>query len=208
MLYPPELRAHRDALILPAAYDRHVPLVAALAIALFVGLAAIALLPLTLFQRYRVGTARRPARGWVIALNLAALSISVVLFLAGAAVTSAWVPHAFTYSLMGLAGGGLLGLLGLALSRWEESPGALHYTPNRWLVLGITLVVSVRVAYSFWRTWQVWRAGVEGTSLLVTAGVAGSLAAGAIVLGYYVVYWAGVRRRRHHAQPPAGPRWR
>jgi hypothetical protein len=208
MLYPPELRAHRDALILPAAYDRQVPLVAALAIALLVLLLSIALIPVTLFQRYRVGTARRLARGWVVALNLVALSISVVLFLAGAAVTSAWVPHAFTYSLMGLAGGALLGLLGLALSRWDASPRGLHYTPNRWLVLGLTLVVSARIAYGFWRTWQAWRAGVEGTSLLVTAGVAGSLAAGAIVLGYYVVYWAGVRRRLLRARHPAGPRAR
>jgi hypothetical protein len=170
-----------------------VPLIA-LAIALFVVLAAIALMPLTLVQRYRVGTARRLARGWITTLNLVAIGISTALFLAGAAVTSIWVPRAFTYALGGLVAGCAAGLLGLALTRWDASPSALHYTPNRWLVLAITLTVTCRLLYGFWRGWETWRAGMGDTSWLAASGAAGSLAAGAIVLGYYLVYWAGIRR--------------
>jgi hypothetical protein len=51
------------------------------------------------------------------------------------------------------------------------------------------------VAYGFWRSWHAWRAGIEGGSWYVAAGVAGSMAAGAVVLGYYFSYWFGVRRR-------------
>ncbi|HXW04250.1 MAG TPA: hypothetical protein VD833_03385 [Vicinamibacterales bacterium] len=171
------------------------PLVVALLFVLLILVAAIALMPVALVQRYRVGTARRPARAWVVGLNLFAVSLSTAIFLAGAGVTAIWVPNAFTYSLMGLAAGCVLGTAGLALSRWEPGPQALHYTPNRPLVLTITLLVTARVVYGLWRGWQTWRAGVEGASLLVTAGVAGSLAAGAVVLGYYLIYWAGVRRR-------------
>ena len=41
---------------------------------------------------------------------------------------------------------------------------------------------------------------MEGESWFVAAGVAGSMAAGAVVLGYYLTYWIGVRRRyRRHA---------
>jgi hypothetical protein len=41
---------------------------------------------------------------------------------------------------------------------------------------------------------------MEGESWFVAAGVAGSMAAGAVVIGYYLVYWLGVRRRwRRHA---------
>ena len=70
-----------------------------------------------------------------------------------------------------------------------------------WLVLGITLVVTARVVYGFWRTWHAWRAAYEHTAVIAAAGVAGSLAAGGVVLGYYVIYWAGVRRRiRRHAR--------
>jgi hypothetical protein len=131
----------------------------------------------------------------VAVVNLVGVSLSAALLLMAAAVTSAWVPNAFTYTAAGLAGGGLLGLLGLWLSRWEVTPRSLHYTPNRWLVLVIMLVVTARVLYGFWRGWHTWRATVDGTSWLAASGVAGSLAAGAVVLGYYLSYWAGVWRR-------------
>jgi hypothetical protein len=171
-----------------------VPLVV-LALLLFAVLASIALLPLSLIQRYRVGTARRVARRWVASINLFMLALSIVLFLMGAAVTNFWVPQAVLYTLMGLAGGVVLGVLGLMLTRWEATSRSLHYTPNRWLVLGITLIVTARVMYGFWRGWQSWRLGLDGGSWLVVSGVAGSLAAGAVVLGYYFTYWIGVRRR-------------
>ncbi len=160
-------------------------------------LAGIALLPLSLIQRYRVGTARRPARGWVITLNLFALAVSIVLFLVTAALTTVWVPNAFLYTAIGLAGGCVLGVLGLALTRWEGTPRALHYTPNALLVLLVTLVVTARVVYGLARSWQAWNAG--GGSWTAAFGVAQSMAAGAIVLGYYFTYWIGVRWRfRRH----------
>lgn len=176
-----------------AAYlGTDVPLVL-LAVALI--LAPVALMPLALVFRYRAGTARRQARGWVTTLNLVGLAISTSLFLMGAALTTIWVPHAFSYSLLGLLGGIALGIVGLWLSRWERAPQALHYTPNRWLVLGVTLVVTVRLLYGLWRGWDTWRHSAGETSWLAAVGVAGSLAAGAVVLGYYLSYWMGVRRR-------------
>ena len=171
------------------------PIVALLLLVALVVLASVALLPVSLVQRYRLGTARRPARGWVISINLAAIGISIGLFLLSSAITSAWVPQAFAYTLAGLAVGSLLGLVGLALTRWETTRPALYYTPNRWLILAITLLVTARVLFGFWRSWQAWRAGLEYTSWIAASGVAGSLAAGAIVLGYYFMYWLGVRRR-------------
>lgn len=164
-----------------------------LAIALI--LAPVALMPLALVLRYRAGTARRQARGWVVALNLGALAISTSLFLLGAALTGIWVPNAFLYSVLGLLGGIALGIIGLWVSRWERAPQSLHYTPNRWLVLGVTLIVTARFLYGFWRAWHAWRAAPGDTSWLAAFGIAGSMAAGAVVLGYYLSYWAGVRRR-------------
>jgi hypothetical protein len=160
---------------------------------------AIALLPLSLVQRYRVGSARRPARGWFIALNLGAILISTAIFLAGAAITNAWVPNAFAYTLVGVAIGCVLGIVALALTRWEPTTRALHYTPNRWLVLAVTLLVTARVLYGFWRSWHAWSAGLDSWS--AAFGVAGSMGAGAVVLGYYLAYWIGVRRRlkRHRS---------
>ena len=171
------------------------PLLFVLGAFVLVILAAIVLVPVSLVQRYRVGTARRQARGWFVTLNFVGVLLSVVIFLTGAAVTNVWVPDAFTYTLAGLGGGCALGLIGLLLTRWEVTPRSLYYTPNRWLVLAITLVVTARIAYGFWRTWQAWRAAAGDTSWIAASGVAGSLAAGAVVLGYYLAYWFGVRRR-------------
>lgn len=171
------------------------PALIALGFALFVMLAAIALMPLALLRRYRVGTSRRLARGWMIGLNMWGMVFSTLLYLLSAGVTNIWVPGALKYAALGAAAGGALGILGLALTRWERSPGALYYTPNRLLVLTITLVVTARLLYGMWRAWETWRVAADGSAWLVTSGVPQSLAAGALVLGYYTIYWAGVRGR-------------
>jgi hypothetical protein len=171
-----------------------VPLVA-LALLLLLPLIVVALMPLILVGRYRAGRARRLARPWLSTLNVIVTVFSVAFFLAMTAVTNVWVPRALASALMGLAAGCALGLLGLRLSRWESAPGSLYYTPNRWLVLGITLVVAARVVYGLWRSWNAWTAVSGDASLVVAFGIPGSLAAAATVLGYYLAYSIGVRRR-------------
>lgn len=154
--------------------------------------------PFLLVQRYRVGSARRRARGWVTKINLALMIFSTAFFVWAAALTSMWAPKAFPYSLCGLGVGAALGLLGLFLTRWERTGGTLHYTPNRFLVLLLTSAVALRILYSFWRAWHAWRTTGSSGSWLVQSGAPGSLFIGAIVLGYYVVYaigvWRGLRR--------------
>jgi hypothetical protein len=149
--------------------------------------------PFLLYLRYRTGTMRRRGREWVANVNLASLGLSAALLVWVAALTTFWVPHAFSYSLAGLLAGSLLGLLGLTLTRWEMTPRGLHYTPNRWLVLLVTLAVVTRLLYGLWRIWHAWRAAPSDSSWLASAGVAGSMAVGAVVVGYYLAYFAGVR---------------
>lgn len=153
------------------------------------------LLPFSIVQRYRTGTARRMGRRWVASLNVFMLSLSAYLFFIAASFANLWAPNALPYSFAGLACGIVVGLLGLKLTRWEPTAEGLHYTPPRVLVLLITLVVTVRVLYGFWRAWHAWHQSGAGGSWLVHAGAAGSLAMGAGVLGYYFTYWAGVARR-------------
>jgi hypothetical protein len=83
-------------------------------------------------------------------------------------------------------------VLGLRLNRWEGSSPTLHYTPNRWLVLALTVVVSVRLAFGFWRMWHAWHTSGTDHSWLANSGVAGSMATGAVVLGYYLAFWLGI----------------
>ena len=168
-----------------------IPIVAALLLvaALILGM------PFLLYLRYRTGTTRRRGYKWVATVNCLSFSLSAALLVWAAAVTTFWVPRAFHYSLAGIIAGSLLGLLGLVLTRWEITPRTIHFTPNRWLVLFITLAVVARLVYGLWRIWHAWRAAPSDGSWLATAGVAGSMAVGAVVIGYYLTYFAGVRWR-------------
>ena len=162
---------------------------------LFILFAIALALPLSLVQRYRLGTARRRARSWVATINLLALAFSTVFFFWIAALINIWAPRAFACSLLGFLAGGLLGVVGLVLTRWEESSRGLHYTPNRWLILVLTLAVVLRLIYGIWRARHAWGNHGPETSWLAAAGIAGSMSVGAVVLGYYIVYTGGVLRR-------------
>jgi hypothetical protein len=169
--------------------------VLAILIALLFGIALVFAMPLLLVLRYRAGTARRRGRRWVATINLASMLVSTGLFLWVAAMTALWVPKAVFYSLAGLMVGGVLGLLGLTLTAWEKTEQAIYFTPNRWLILVISLTVTTRLLYGLWRIWHAWRTAGPDTSWVASAGVAGSMAVGAVVLGYYLTYSAGVRWR-------------
>jgi hypothetical protein len=171
-----------------------VPLIPIVAALLFL-IALVFSMPLLLVLRYRAGTMRRRGRKWAATINLLSFLLSAALFLWVAAMTTLWVPNTFISSLAGLASGCVLGLLGLAVTRWEPSPQALYFTPNRWLVLLITLAVTARLLYGLWRIWHAWRTAGANDSWLEAAGIAGSMAVGAIVIGYYLTYSAGVRWR-------------
>jgi hypothetical protein len=182
------------------------PLLIALALIVAAFAFAVVMLPFALVFRYRAGTRRRRARVWVATINAVSLAISTTIFLISASITTRWVPYSFSFATAGLAAGAILGLLGLVLTRWERDPATLFYTPNRLLVLGITLVVTARIGYGFWRGWQTWRAAQDGTSWIAAIGIPGSLAAGALVIGYYLVYWAGLRSRAVRVARNLAPR--
>jgi hypothetical protein len=162
---------------------------------LLVPVVVIALTPLLLVQRYRAGTARRLARPWVATLNIVAMAFSTLFFLITASLTTIWFPGTFVSASIGSAIGWVLGGLGLAITRWEPTPHSLHYTPNRWLVLIVTLLVTARVLYGFFRSWSVVQAGTSGLTAVAAFGVPQSVGVAAVVIGYYLAYHAGLRWR-------------
>ena len=163
-------------------------------------LGLVALIPIALVQRYRMGTSRQRARGWLATINVVGIAFSAAILIASAGLANVWVPGAVRYTAAGLGAGCVLGIVGIWLTRWEHAPGRLHYTPNRWLVLAITLLVVARMLFGFWRAWHTWGATAAERAWLATTGVVDSMAAGAVVLGYYLAYWIGVRSRiKRHA---------
>jgi len=172
------------------------------ALLLFVVLAFAGVVLLSLALRYRAGTSRRQARRWVVSLNVWMTSFSAVFFLSFAFLLSFWVDSAFRFALIGLGCGGILGLIGLAVTRWESRPEGLFYTPSRWLALFITLAIAARFVYGWWRATHSGSNAPGDQHWLITASRTQlSLAVAAGLIGYYLVYSVGVRLRlARHAQ--------
>ena len=160
---------------------------------------------LSLFLRYRAGTTRRQARRWVASLNMWATSFSAVFFISFTLLLSFWAGSAFRFALIGMGCGVILGLLGLAMTRWETQPEGLFYTPSRWLALVVTLAIAARFVYGWWHATHYGSgASAPGAqhSMITASGTQLSLAVAAGLIGYYLVYSIGVRLRltRHERQ--------
>jgi hypothetical protein len=152
----------------------------------------IALTPVLLIQRYRAGSARRPARRWMVMLAVISTGLSAIFLLVSSAFTNIWVSDAFGDTALGLAAGCAIGVVGLLLTKWEATPRSLHYTPNRWMVLVITLLIAGRMLFGFYRAGVAAESGIAGRDVAGAFGVAESLGAGGLVIGYYLAYYAGV----------------
>jgi hypothetical protein len=166
-----------------------------LALLFFVLLAVGGVVLLSLALRYRAGTARRQGRRWIASLNVWMTSLSVVFFLSFTFLISFWLGTAFRFALIGMCFGALLGLLGLALTRWESQPEGLFYTPSRWLALLVTLAIAARFVYGWWRATHSSSAPGEQHWLMTASGTELSLAVAAGLIAYYLVYSIGVRLR-------------
>jgi hypothetical protein len=164
------------------------------ALLLFVLVAFAGVILLSLALRYRAGTARRQGRRWVATMNVWATCFSAVFFLCFTLLISFWLGPTLRFALAGMAVGGLLGLLGLMVTRWESQPEGFFYTPSRWLALLIMMAIAGRLIYGWWHTIhrsapsdQHWLWSASGTQL--------SVAVAAGLIGYYLVYAIGVRIR-------------
>ncbi len=155
----------------------------------------VLLLPVLMVQRYRLGRARHRAIGWVVRTNAWLLLGSALMLLCGAWISGHWVPHALPFTAVGLLAGGLLGVAGILRSRFETSPNSFHYTPDRWVVLLLTGLAAARLLLALWQTSQRIRANADAVGWMADAG--SLFAIGGMLLGYYLVYGWGLRRRFH-----------
>lgn len=114
----------------------------------------VVLLPLTITQRYRHGRARRRVQPWAVRINAWLLAVSTLFFLAVAALLGSWIPDALPDAAIGLAIGVGVGVLGLRLDRLESTPEGLFRTPNRWLLLVMSLLLAARILMGLWLAWN------------------------------------------------------
>ncbi len=167
----------------------------------------LVLLPFGLVQRYRTGTARRRAYWWLVRLNAWLLLVSTALFALGAWITGHWVPHAPSYAIAGLGLGAVLGIVGAWTTRFERQPdGLLHYTPNRWLVLALTLLVVARIVLGVWQVWRSPPPGEAGLLATLLADHGNLFGVGGVLLGYALAYaWCIAARTPRRSRASSRP---
>ena len=167
-----------------------------------VALLALLLLPVSLWARYRNGRARRRAQGWAVRINAWLLALSVPLFLASAWLSSLWLPQALRDGCYGLLAGIFLGVVSLSLTRFEHDDTGFFFTPNRWVVLLLIVVITARIIAGMWLTAAPmlgWAAplGAEWLRGGGWLGIAG------LLLGYHGAYAWGLRARLPRARGDA-----
>jgi len=164
--------------------------------------AILALVPLMAWRMYArvrrmIGRQRLSRiRPW-ITLVIFPLLLGLLVLAARAHLDRLW------FLGIGVAAGGALALFGLKKTRFERTPEGVFYTPNAHLGIGLSLLLTGRVIY---RLVEVFVFGhvpppAEPNDFAITPltlGVVGLLA------GYYVVYAAGLVRKRSALR--AGPR--
>ncbi len=154
----------------------------------------LVLLPLSLWARYRSGRARRRAHGWIVRGNSWLLAASLPLFVASSWMSTRWVPDALRDASIGLLAGVLLGIISLWMTRFERDGKTLWYTPNRWLMLALTIVVAVRILAGLWVGWRHLTSHTHSAlAAWLDAGAWAAIAG--LFLGYGVAYLWGLRAR-------------
>lgn len=152
----------------------------------------VLLMPLSMVQRYRRGRARRRVQPWVVSANAWLLAVSGLVFLVAAAAIGYWVADALRDAVVGLLVGVLVGMAGLRLDRLEVQPEGLFRTPNRWLVLGLSLLLVLRIVLGVWLAWGDAQADTGALALINRGGL---LAVGGVLLGFALATAWGLRAR-------------
>ena len=106
-------------------------------------------------------------------------------------------PYSALALLAGVAAGAALGLYGLRLTRFEQTPVGLFYTPNAHLGIALSLLLLARIGY---RALQLYFASesIREGSLAFTRSPLTLLIFGALA-GYYVAYAVGLIRWRQRS---------
>ena len=154
--------------------------------ALMVPLAAFAI-----YRRVRGNFGPQPIRRKRMMARVAIFAVLAVVF----ALTGLYDPMLLAGLAGGIAGGAVLGLAGLRLTRFgQNEQGADVYIPNPWIGAALTVLLIGRLA---WRFLEV-MPQIKDPALAAAAGHAppmGSpltLAVFGLMVGYYLAYFIGL----------------
>lgn len=153
------------------------------------------MLPLSVRRPHRVGPARRPDGAWASTALAVSFMVSAAALLAAALEFGRLAPKAQPAVVGALAIGVLLGVLAFTLSSWRNHRGVVYFHPNRRVTLTIATLATLRIVYGLWRVWSARGSATIDRPWLSAVGIAGTLAAAALLAGYGLGFWASVRVR-------------
>jgi hypothetical protein len=162
--------------------------IAAVHPSMYASMGIIALILWRLYARIRRVIGRQTfsaRRTWMMLVVFPALMVLLLV------LSLAHPPNAI-YLCAGAAGGGLLGMLGLRLTRFEVTEAGHFYTPNAHLGILLTLLFVGRIAYRFVHLQFFGDAAVGPPTTLVRSPL--TLLIFATMAGYYVAYAVGLLR--------------
>lgn len=151
-------------------------------------------------RRVRRTFGRQPVHPGRIWLRIGILALAGGLFVATSVTRGVETLEAL---IAGLAGGAVLAYFGLRHTRFEVTPEGRFYTPHTYIGLAVTLLFLGRLAYRFlyFGSANTMFAGDPNAAVAyqrspLTLGIL------AVLIGYYLLYYAGVLLRTRTSQAP------
>ena len=152
-----------------------------------------ALMLFAVYRRVRRNIGRQPVRPRRMQLRIALLALIGVIF----AFISARDANLLGGLLVGIAGGMLLGWFGLRHTKFEATAQGRFYTPHTYIGLAVSALLIGRLAYRFIVVYPTMQAASQADQDPLSAFQKSplTLAIFGMLIGYYVLYYAGVLRR-------------
>jgi hypothetical protein len=177
--------------------------------------AAMAVLILfALYRRFRSVIGRQPLSPARLKTRIAMLALVSVLF----GFRALQSPAMMSAGVAGLAAGAAVAWWGLKLTRFDVMPGGIFYTPNPYLGVALGALLIGRIVYRFVFLYPALQTAHAETGNAFAGYTKSPLtfALFALVIGYYLVYCAGLISRanalraatpqsRDVASPPSAP---
>jgi hypothetical protein len=152
-----------------------------------------AIVAFAIYRRVRRNIGRQAVKPGRMKLRVGLFGAIGALVLA----VSAHEPQLFGALAAGLVGGVALAWLGLRHTKFEITPQGHFYTPHTYIGLFVSALLLARIAYRFMVLYPVMQAAHQANANPFDAYQKSplTLAIFGVVIGYYVVYYAGVLSR-------------
>ena len=146
-----------------------------------------------LYRRVRRNIGRQPVRPRRMHWRIAVLGVVGVML----AFVAARDMNLLGGLLAGVAGGMLLGWFGLRYTKFEVTPQGQFYTPHTYIGLVVSALLIGRLAYRFVVVYPSMQAASQADQDPFSSFSRSplTLAVFGVLIGYYVLYYAGVLRK-------------